>query len=586
MPAAAQQPVLPVTVVTATRIESRADALVSDLVLIDRAAIEASAARSLPELLAREAGLQIASNGGFGQPTSVFTRGTNGRHTLLLVDGMRVGSLYTAVPAWETIPLEAIERIEVLKGPASALYGADAAGGVVQVFTRRGRDGAHPQVALTAGSFGHRRGSASVQGGQDRIRYALGMQQLTDRGVSATSPTAGGSHVPDRDGIQQRSAQGSLGLALERDWRVEASFLYSDGRIRFDEDATLDSRSIVRAGLGRVGLQGTVMPGWKTEVAVGQSEDTSVPIASIYSEAVRGTQRDVSWVNTWATPVGALMGGLEHRLQEFSSETALPVRERLTRAGFVGLNGQQGASTWQVNLRRDVSSVYGQRNTALAGYGLNLTPQWRASASWGQTFVAPSFGDLYDPWVGNASLRPEQGLSREASLDWSDEGRQAKLTVYDNRFRDLIAYDDASARVQNVGKARLQGWTLSGKTRVGATELKASLDHLVPRDELLQKDLVRRARQLASAGAAWQGGAWRLGGNLLWVGERYNNQANTPSGRLAPYATLDLFADWRFATDYRLQVKVNNVADRQFETVRGYTQPGRAAYLTLSWEPR
>ena len=204
----AQTAALKETVVTATRSATRADELVSDVTVIDRQAIEASTARTLPELLARTAGVQMSANGGMGKQSSVFIRGTETRHTILMVDGVRLGSATAGTQSWESIPVEMIERIEVLKGPASALYGSDGVGGVVQVFLRKGRDGFHPFASLTAGSEDHSTISAGLQGGQGALGYSFGVQRLRDGGFSATNPKATfGRFNPDRDPFEQDSRE-------------------------------------------------------------------------------------------------------------------------------------------------------------------------------------------------------------------------------------------------------------------------------------------------------------------------------------------------------------------------------------------
>jgi vitamin B12 transporter len=588
-------PALPTITVTATRIESRADEVLADLVVIERTAIEASSARTLPELLSREAGLQTNSNGGPGQAASIITRGSSGRHTLLLIDGVRVNSLYTATAPWETIPVESIERIEVLKGPASALYGADAAGGVVQVFTRQGREGLRKQISVTAGSLGHGRVAASIEGGtKDGSRFALAAQQLAERGISATSPNASAvaspyvPYIPDQDSFRQGSVNGSLLLPLNHDWRLAASMFYSNGVSRFDEygGSSLDSRSAVRATVARTALTGKLSPGWLTELSLGRSEDAHNPILSASYSPVDSARNEMTWQNTFPTRAGALSAGLSATLESIVTTPAPPRSSRSTRSAFMGLNGQKGVSTWQANLRRDLSSNYGERNTGFAAIGIQLTPAWRASASWGQSFVAPSFGDLYDPWVGNTSLRPEQGVNREVSLQWAESVGQAKITYFDNRLRGLIAYDGATNTINNVGAARLRGWTLSSKARVGMVNLQGSLDQLDPRDEDTGKVLARRARQQASLGADLQQGPWRWGGSVLQVGARYDDSSNSANRLLPAYATLNLFGEWRFARDFDLQIKLNNATNEHYETVYGFSQPGRTTYVTLRWHSR
>ena len=445
-------------------------------------------------------------------------------------------------------------------------------------------------TTLTAGTLGHGRVAASVQGGdKEGLRYALGMQQMAEKGISATSPNAGASsYVADRDGFRQGSLNGSLRMPINKDWRLDASMLHSNGVSRFDEynGTGTDSRTVVRAAVLQAGFTGQVSRDWLTQVSIGQSEDTHNPIRSIYYTPVRSTLSNLTWQNTLATRAGAVLAGAEFSRQEIEQSPPPAQPRRDTRSVFAGLNGQSGMQLWQANLRRDSSNAYGDRNTGLLSYGLQFTPEWRASASWGQTFVAPSFGDLYDAYNGNPNLRPEHGVNRELSLGWTQEQRQAKLTWFDNRIRDLLAYDSVSDKVQNLSAARLRGWTLSGKVRVAGANLRASLDGLDPRAEDTGKLLVRRARQQASLGADWQQGAWRWGASLLHVGERYDDAANTAAKRLPAYSTVDLFAQWRFARDFDLQMKVNNATDRYYETVYGYNQPGRTAYLTLRWQTR
>ena len=191
------------TIVTATRTESRASAVLADVTVITREDIERSAGRTLSELIARQAGIQTSANGGLGKSSSLFIRGTESRHVLFLVDGVRYTSATTGTPPLDTIPLESIERIEVLKGPASALYGSDAVGGVVQIFTRRGVKGFRPYASVTLGSEDRREGTAGFQGGSGDVSYALGVQTLREKGFSSTNPAVGTSFNPDRDGFNQ-----------------------------------------------------------------------------------------------------------------------------------------------------------------------------------------------------------------------------------------------------------------------------------------------------------------------------------------------------------------------------------------------
>ena len=581
LPAKAQ-PTLPETVITATRTQTLANELVGDVTVIDRAQIETATALTLPELLARTAGLQFSANGGRGRTSSIFIRGTESRHAILLVDGVRIGSATIGSPTWETIPVEMIERIEVLRGPASALYGSDGVGGVVQVFTRKGRAGFHPSAFATVGSYRHATAGFGLSAGEGPLTYSLGAQRTRERGFSATNAQVSfGNHNPDRDPFSQGSFHASAGYDLGGGWRADAALLYSDGIAWIDDGPGLDSRSAVRAFTAWTGISGRLMEGWRTSLRVAQGTDTSNSIVAAWPGDFKTGQREWTWQNEVDTRAGVVLAGVERREQQVNATTSYTVEKRTIDAVFAGLTGSAGAHSWQANLRRDESSQFGGATTGFAGYGVRLSPAWRASASWGSSFVMPSFNQLYYPGYGNPDLQPEKGRSHEVGLAWAHDGHEVKLTRFDNRIRGFMT---STTLPQNIPRARIQGWTLAYDGAVDKFRLRAALDLLDPRNVSSDLQLPRRARQQATLGADWRSGAWSFGGDLLAVGKRFDDSANTQ--RLGGYASLDLFANWQFAPDWSAQATVNNVTDRDYETAAGYNQPGRSLFLTLRWQPK
>lgn len=576
------QTTLKETVVTATRTPTRADELVSDVAVIDRKAIEASTARTLAELLARNGGLQMSANGGRGKQSSVFIRGTENRHTILLVDGVRVGSATAGIPSWDSIPVEMIERIEILKGPASALYGSDGVGGVVQIFTRKGVAGFHPYASVTIGSDEHRTAQAGFTGGQGGLRYALGAQRTREEGFSATNARVPfGNFNADIDPFRQDSINASISQELGRGWSLDASVLHSDGVSWYDDGPGRDARAAIRTLAAHAGIKGRPTAQWQTSLRVAQGNDTSNTIVANFPGAFKTEQREWTWQNDIDTPVGVVLAGLERRRQEVSATTAYAVTERTIDAAFLGLNGNAGAHAWQANVRRDRNSQFGGATTGFGGYGYRITPAWRVSASHGTSFVAPSFNQLYFPGFGNPALQPERGRNTDVALTWSAAGQEAKLVRFDNKIRGFMTN---TTLPQNIPRARIDGWTLGYTGSFGQLGLRGSVDLLDPRNELNGRQLPRRAKRQASVGADWTQGAWRYGASLLAVGERFDDAANV--NRLGGYATVDVYADWQLATDWSLQAKVNNLADRRYETAMGYNQSGRSFYLTLRWQPK
>ena len=577
---------LATTVVTATRVATRTHQLTSEVVVVDREAIERSAGRTLPEVLARTASVQVTSNGGRGKNSSVFIRGAESRHTLLLIDGVRYGSATAGGPVWDNIPLELIERIEVLKGPASALYGADAAGGVVQIFTRRGARGLHPYASATVGSESFRELSAGLRGGQGSVTYALGVSHAEEKGFSATNPGVPfGSYNPDRDGFRQNALNGSVDWQFTKDWKLSAGLLHSDGSNHFDDGPGVDTRSDMRTSVVRLGVQGRVLPKWTTRLDYNHSVDRSNAVVSASAFNVPGlfqtTQDQWTWQNDLRTQYGTLVAGVDSLQQKVDSSTAYSVTQRRINGVFAGLTGAAGAHSWQLNARRDDNSQFGANSTGYAGYGYRFSPQWRAHAGYGTSFVAPSFNQLYYPGYSNPLLQPEEGKNLELGLDWTAGNHHARLVRFDNRIRGFITSGKAPV---NLPRARIDGWTLGYDGSFDALTLRAAVDVLDPRNELSGKQLPRRAKSQTTLGADYRVGAWAFGGNVLTVGKRFDDTGNAKP--LAGYTTLDLHADYALARDWALQARLNNASDRAYETALGYNQPGRQFFVTLRYTPK
>jgi vitamin B12 transporter len=582
-PCLAQNVQLHEIVVTATRSPAAVTELVSDVTVIDRDRIEVSAARTLPELLARTAGLQMSANGGLGKSSSVFIRGTEARHAILLVDGVRLGSATLGTPSWDNIPLESIERIEVLKGPASALYGSDAVGGVVQVFLRKGRAGFHPNGSVTAGSRQHLRASAGLQAGEGDLDYSLGVQRLRERGFSATNPRVlFGNHNPDADPFSQTALDATVRYGFARSWSIDGAVLYAEGLSAFDDGPGRNAQLALRDLTAHARVKGQPAASWRTELQVGQGRDTS----SSSSEArtpgsFRTIQSQWSWQNHVESPLGLVLAGLEQRVQRIDSTTNYAVRRRAIDAVFAGLSGQRAGHQWQLNLRHDRNSQFGASHTGFLGYGYRITPAWRVHASHGTSFVAPSFNQLYFPGFGNALLQPERGRNTDLGLAWAEGGHEVTLVRFDNRIRGFIT---SSTTPANIPRARIEGWTLGYGGEIGRLGLHASFDRLDPRNEVTGQVLPRRARSQATLGADYAVGSWRFGFSVLGVGRRFDDAANTRV--LAGQATADAYAEWQLASRWSAQLNLNNLANRHYETAFGYNQPGRGVFLTVRWSPR
>jgi len=574
------------TVVTATRSESRADAVISDVTVITREDIERGTGRTVAELVARVSGVQMTANGGLGKNSSIFIRGTESRHVLLLIDGVRYGSATTGQANFDNLPLDAIERIEVLKGPASALYGSDAVGGVIQIFTRKGTPGLHPYASVTAGTADRGEVSVGLSGGTTDVNYGLGVQSLREKGFSATNPlVAFGGFNADNDGFSQNSVNASVGWKFASGWKVDARVFQANGTSQFDNGpGTFDVRSDTVSRAYGLGVDGQILPGWKSRLSLATSEDLSTSWSTAVPSVFNTVQDQWTWLNEIDTAAGKLMLGYEQVVQKVNGTTAYAVDSRTTKSWLAGLNGAAGPHSWQLNLRRDQNSQFGEATTGLAGYGFKFNPNWRAHGSYGTSFKAPTFNQLYfvsPSFNGNPSTQPEFGQNSELGVAYTAGLHEVKLTYFQNRIKGFITTVPV---VVNTPYARIEGWTLAYEGQVNALTFRAALDLLDARNEATGLKLPRRADQQLTAGVDYAVGAWKLGASLLAASDRFDSATNVQA--LAGYVTVDLQARYAVSKDWSVQASIVNAGDVSYQTAYGYNQPGRSAYLTLRYQPK
>lgn len=590
-----------VVVVTAAREPVRADRVAADVVVIDAGQIEASLADSLEDLLRREAGLQLSRNGPPGANGGLFIRGGNSGHTLLMVDGVRVGAATTGLPEWESLSLAAIERIEVLRGPASTLHGGDAIGGVVQVFTRVG--GGQPRAALSvaAGGYGARQASASVQGavGPVAVAASLGRERL--EGVSALRPgDAFGNYNPDRDGFERDNAQLRLSLSPAAGQELGVLWLASRLDARYDASEyapptwapdpspdfrnRLDTQSLSADHRARWSAQ------WSTLLRVAR-HDSELDSGGRQTDRFDTAREQLQAQATWRPAAGhSLTLGLD-RLKERADSSSFTGRARRDTDGAVlAYAATLPGYGVQAELRRDDDSQFGGVTTARLGGSLPLAAGWRLRALVGTTFRAPSFNDLFYPGYGVSTLDPERGRSVEFGAAWRQGASHLEATAYRNRVRDLIAYQPDVSQCPstgfyawgcagNVNRARLQGLTLAGGTARGALALRGSLEFLDAKDEATGSRLVRRAANQAHGSAVWTAGPWRAGAELTHIGAR------PEGGRMLAAATLlDLSLARTLGKGLTAELRVLNATDRDYEPARDYQSLGRRAWMGLRWE--
>ncbi len=569
-------------IVTATRQPISADQALASIDVIEREQIERAAYSTLLDVLRTVPGLRITTNGGPGSSASVFIRGAEARHTLVLIDGVRVGSASTGQATLETIPLGVIERIEILRGPASALYGSDAIGGVIQVFTRKGAQGLQPDFFVGYGSNDTHKANASLSGGAERLRYSLSLGEDRTRGFDARRGT---TYDQDRDGFRNQYMNASVALGVREQDEIGFNIYHTDGRNWYDVNRSYNSYLDKRLDVLGAYLRSQLTQGWTSTLSAGRSQDRlDNKATAAASSRFQTEEMQFSWQNDVDLPLGELLAAFDYVKTEVSGSTDYLKDERAVSAWMLGWTGNIDVHSLQANLRYDDNSQFGGETTGLLAYGYALNAQWSVRGSVATAFNAPTFNQLYWPDTGygggNPELKPEHALNREIGLRWAQGVHAADATYYDNKVRDLISGWPAI----NVNEAKLRGVELAYRLARGNLSLQLGLDWLDARDEATDKRLARRAGSAGFFSVDHRSGAWDYGLELNGQSHRYDNPSNTQ--RLAGFGLMDLFANYQLAPGWRLEMRANNIFDKDYELARGYATEGDSYFIGVRYSPR
>lgn len=588
------------TLISANREVDTRDAATVASTVFTRADIERLQPSSVLDLLQRTPGVQVTQSGGRGSLTSLFIRGTKTAQNVVLVDGQRIADASSGSPFLEWLSIDQIERVEILRGPRSTLYGADAIGGVIQVFTRRAAaDQRSGHVRLGYGSRQNWERSAGLALASQDTRFSLNASSSDTQGINRSTHANAGA---DQDHDAYRNNALSLNLSHRFNERLSLglSLLEQRGEVEFDNDSggaapyqdfQVSSQAFhLAAQLNEI---------WNSRLELGHSENR---YRTAYDDTPNSrhnhTYRDsVSWLNTLELGQRhSVLVGADWLEDQLHSNTAYTQDSRWNRGLLVQHRYRGDLFSTELGARNDRNQQFGSHDTFNGALTWHLNPDNDLILSYATGFRAPSFQDIYAPagWGANPDLQPEESKSIE--LQWRSQlasDTRLEVSLYRSKIDNAIVAD-SSWTMQNLDRARIHGFEASLQQRLGDWQANLGLSLIDPRDADTGHTLNRRARRTLSLDLDRQLGAFSLGAGWQAVSSSYDDVAN--ERKLAGYGLLSVRGSWQASEEVQLALKVDNLLDKDYTraqysvgwptaTYHDYREEGRTALVSVTWTP-
>lgn len=588
--------------VTATRVATLVTDVIADVSIIDRETLDRAGQLSLRDILAQQPGVQLVSNGSYRSSTNIFLRGASSSQTIVLMDGVRVGSATSGGASFENLPLARIERIEILRGAASALYGPDAVGGVIQIFTREPVDGMALSASAGFGSDGQRQTDASVRGSTGVFGYSLGVSREKAQGISVISNPASTNFNPDADGFSAISMDAKLTAKVNREHALSLILLRSDIDFQFDglpspnplnlTKLTSDSRAKLKLNNATFKWDAQWLQHWKSTLTAGTSDEASGRESYRFADGRFGgssqfdtKRKQLTFQNDFTLDKDVLSVLFEDRSEAVESSTNYTVKQRDVRSALASYALNRERWNALAVIRNDKNSQFGSFNNWALSAGYRLTEGLRAVASVGTSFQAPSFNQLYFPGFGNPALVPQRNRATEVGLKYQQGNLALGAVAYHNDIQGFII---STTNVQS-SLAVLRGITLSAAVQSGTTDYSLSYDYADPRSYSTvpasnDLRLVRVAQNVLNARTTHRMGDVSVFGELKLSSNREDAKVvGVGRDTLPGYSVLNIGVTWKAQKNVTLLARINNLADKQYMLANGFSVPGRNVFASVSW---
>lgn len=567
---AGSQSTLNPVVVTAALAPRTANESLSSVTVLDEATLRRQDPVSITDLFRGQPGVDVSTNGSFGKNSSVYIRGTGSSQNVLLIDGIRLRSATSGGAAWSYLDPRMFERAEIVRGPRGSLYGADAMGGVIQLFTPQAKEnGPEPKISVGGGSFNTQRVSAGGSGREGGTRYSFSgshfktdgqpvRREDEDKGYDNTSALARVSHT-----FESGAEVGALAL------RARGNNEYDGGENDFVQQV--------------VGIYGElpITNDWRSRITLSESRDENDDFAS-FGDSIFNTRISTArWENTFTSGDHELIAGAEYSEDKADSTIKYDETSRSNKAVFTQALLDFSPLTLQASLRFDDNEAYGDEVTGSLAAGYALDGNHTLRASYGTAFNAPTYNQLYYPGFGNPDLESETSETGEVGV----RGQYAQwfwdAVLYQTDIDNLIAGQGVQS---NVPSSRIRGAELASGVEINDWILAAALTYTDPENRLTGNRLQNRATQSVRLDIDRELGKWLLGGSWVAQNHRYRDAQN--QDRLSGYGLVNLRAGWQFAPLWSARLTLENVLDQDFVTTRSfdgadYLNAGRAGFLSV-----
>ena len=607
------------TVITGSRIQQKLSDVMTSVSVITKEDIDRLQPQDLSSLLQGEPGIETVRSGGLGMQTSIFMRGAESRQVLVLVDGLRITDEYSNSVPLESIPIAQVERVEILRGNASALYGANAVGGVIQIFTKSGSANLGSYGSISYGSRNTQNLVAGYNGKFNDTTYSFSYNHQQTDGFATLNPRQnnpdplglgyGQVANPTKNHFDSDNFSINVSQLLSVGHEVGVKILASKSNVTFDSASNYNGNTFsasasgidylehleTKSLLSQIYSKDSITDFWNSTVALGitnrtyranyNDQDVSGEPLGIYNNR----QTNLSWLNDFVISENQtlLVGMQSDHLTAHVNDTydmgygSVQIDSKRTiNSLFGGYTAKFDALGIQTNVRHDAISTNESATTGLFGLSYDLSTQLKVAGNISNSFSAPTPNDLYGPY-GNVNLKPENDNSQELSFQFLDENTLARVVAFNRDSKNLITYNPQTYHSENIGKVNNKGIEFTAKTVIDKTTIKISATYQDPTNEITNSQLVRRAKEFGALEASYPIGAYTLGAQLFASGPTPDIGSHTNAG----YSTMSLFANYKYNENWSAKMKIENLFDRNYQQSYGYNTPGFGAFLTLQYVP-